>query len=511
MIRRFLEGRTPSPTQGDPGASPPTRALQWIRAHEKPSGGIRVHSTHNAAYPEVSGYLVPTLLQYGERELAIRLMYWLLRIQRVDGSFPGPDDGKSYVFDTGQVLRGLLAGINFVEGALDAARRAADFICSQLADDNTQGFHKQYNGDISESIHLYVLPALLETAKVFDDERYRRAAEQCANFYCGQTDSLSLDMLTHFLAYNIEALIDIGQTDLVLTTLERLREEQSSDGSVRGRRGVRWVCTPGLAQLAVCWYKVGSWQAADKAINWLENHQNPSGGFFGSYGADASYFPTVEISWAAKFYLDANTLRIKSSFDRNVATFPASISKADGRVKAILEKVQPTSRVLEVGCGKGRFLRAIKDTYPQAKCTGVDISSTLLSYVPEGIQRFEGTMEALTFPADSFDIVFSVEAIEHSPNLSAAIGEMTRVVRPGGWVIVIDKHKGQWGRLKCAEWERWPKESEIRELLTRGCDNISSNYVAYDNKPASDGLMMVWSGRKKVANEQLDSGVRAVY
>src|SRR5206468_355229 len=82
----------------------PMRALQWIRTNEMSTGGIRVQSGHANAYPEVTGYLIPTLLQCGERELVLRLTRWLLAIQREDGSFPDPDAGRSYIFDTGQVL-----------------------------------------------------------------------------------------------------------------------------------------------------------------------------------------------------------------------------------------------------------------------------------------------------------------------------------------------------------------------------------------------------------------------
>src|SRR5262245_51332519 len=87
----------------------PARALAWLRAHELDTGGIRGHSRHARAYPEVTGYLVPTLLEYGERDLATRLVHWLLSVQAPEGFFTDPDAGMPYVFDTGQGLRGLLA------------------------------------------------------------------------------------------------------------------------------------------------------------------------------------------------------------------------------------------------------------------------------------------------------------------------------------------------------------------------------------------------------------------
>src|SRR3990172_1471573 len=61
------------------------RAIKWLRTCEHPNGGMRVHRDHPDASPRVSGYLVPTLLQYGEKDLAIRCLHWLIRIQREDG------------------------------------------------------------------------------------------------------------------------------------------------------------------------------------------------------------------------------------------------------------------------------------------------------------------------------------------------------------------------------------------------------------------------------------------
>src|SRR5262249_38477122 len=114
--------------------SPPGRALKWLRAHELRSGGIRTHSNHGRSYQEVTGYLIPTLREYGECELATRLVLWLLARQRTDGAFTDPDQGEPYVFDTGQVLRGLLASEASVPAAREAARRAADWLCAQMVD-----------------------------------------------------------------------------------------------------------------------------------------------------------------------------------------------------------------------------------------------------------------------------------------------------------------------------------------------------------------------------------------
>jgi len=461
------------------------------------TGGIRVHSRHAHAYPEVTGYLVPTLLQYGERERATRLARWMLCIQRADGSYPGPDDGLPYIFDTGQTLRGLLAAIAVEPRAWDAASRVADYLCREMRDQGRGGFGNRYAGTIPESVHLYVLPPLLQAANVFEHPQYRLAAENCLEYYISHHDALQVGDLTHFLAYQLEALIDMGHADLASPVLNELRKQQKEDGSVRGVDGVTWVCTPGLAQLAICWYKLGQWEAADKAMDWLEAHQQPSGGFLGSYGLGATYFPSVESSWAAKFYLDAHLLRIESFFERNAPNFPETVPINDGRAQTILSVIQPHDQVLEVGCGKGRFLKVIHETFPETECVGVDISPALLAHVPAGIRTLSGSPESITSPDDSFDVVFSVEASKHLANPAAAVAEMIRVVRPGGWVAIIDKQQAHRGRLDCPPWERWPDVDGLRRLLNKGCDHVTAEPVGYDGRPAADGLMVAWRGQKR--------------
>lgn len=295
-------------------SSPSIRAIQWIHANESPRGGIRIHSGHPDAYPEVTGYLVPTLLRYGESEQAIRLVRWLLRIQRKDGSYTS-SSGESHIFDTAQVLRGLLAARHLVPEALDACRRAAGYLYAQMINGGSGGFAvdsvwmKRYSNSIPVSAHLYALPPLQEVAEVLKKPEYRAATERCLEYYLGHESALQIGTLTHFLAYELEALLDLGGSEAAIPVLDTLHKLQAEHGSVRATNGVSWVCTPGLAQLAVCWYKVGDRDPANKAMKWLEGHQMPSGGFLGSYGAEATYFPDVEIPWAAKFYLDANLLR----------------------------------------------------------------------------------------------------------------------------------------------------------------------------------------------------------
>jgi malonyl-CoA O-methyltransferase len=503
-LRQFESARKKLIQIGSTGSdcSPPARALEWVRANELPTGGIRVHSNASISYPEVTGYLIPTLLKYGERDLAVRLAHWLLSIQRSDGGFAGPD-GLPYVFDSGQVLRGLLAVHQIVPEALPAARRLADYLCAEMIDEGKRGFRQKYSESdtyknlIPETIQLYVLPALVQSAEILQESKYRTAAKHCLDYYCAHEEFLRIDDLTHFLGYQLEALIDLDRPELALPVLDLVRKEQSAAGAVRGKGGESWVCTPGLAQLAICWYKTEQPEPADKAMAWLDSQQCESGGFWGSYGNGAGYLPTKEPSWAAKFYLDAHLLRLQSFFDQDKATLHSDVALDDGRTQAILSLVRPGDKVAEVGCGKGRFLKAVKSVYPDVDCTGIDISPVVLSQVPKQIETILGPLEAIPVADNTYDVAFSIEAIEHSANPYAAVKELCRVVKPNGWVSIIDKQLSHWGRLKCPSWERWPDAASLGNLFCEWCDNVTVENVAYNTSGTADGLMVVWRGRKK--------------
>ena len=299
------------------------------------------------------------------------------------------------------------------------------------------------------------------------------------------------------MAYELDALIDLNRKDIAVPVLESLKEKQCDNGAIRAKDSVSWVCLPGLAQLAVCWYKIGDYEPADKALSWLEKHQRSSGGFFGSIGNKATYFPDVELSWAVKYYLDAHYLRVISFIDRNIDIFPDTIPLNDGRVEEIIKIIKPNDKVIEIGCGKGRILKLVNQVFPNTECVGVDISSKMLSKLPGNIERLEGSLESVPCPDNSFDVVFAVEVIEHSPNPEASIREMIRIARPGGWIMIIDKQKSHWGRKTCPPWERWPDLKEVKKILGIGCDKVTAKPIPYDKNPATDGLMVVWSGRKR--------------
>jgi SAM-dependent methyltransferase len=99
---------------------------------------------------------------------------------------------------------------------------------------------------------------------------------------------------------------------------------------------------------------------------------------------------------------------------------------------------EPGSRVLDVACGRGRFLGYASSRGLEP--TGVDLSDVAVekarARVPEAtVLVADG--EALPFPASSFDCVTCLGSLEHFPHPHAGAAEIARVLRPGGTTVVF--------------------------------------------------------------------------
>jgi ubiquinone/menaquinone biosynthesis C-methylase UbiE len=189
--------------------------------------------------------------------------------------------------------------------------------------------------------------------------------------------------------------------------------------------------------------------------------------------------------------------RIQASFDassRNEEHFPATIDPRIYHVKLIREHLGDLrgKRVLDVGCGKGRFARVFREQEPEAELWGLDISPEMLRFVPRGIQTRAASMTEMPFEDGFFDGAYATESLEHAVEIERAVAEICRVVKPGGRIVVIDKNAEQWGKLETPEWERWFTRRELERMLARHCREVSSRYISYWEDVKPDGLFLAW-------------------
>jgi malonyl-CoA O-methyltransferase len=174
--------------------------------------------------------------------------------------------------------------------------------------------------------------------------------------------------------------------------------------------------------------------------------------------------------------------------------YPSSIDPRIFHVKLVLEHLGDVAgkRVADVGSGKGRFARIVKERNPGCQVIAVDLAEAMLRRVPEGIARVAATMTALPLASGACHGAYATESLEHAVDVPAAVAELARVVKPGGRIVIIDKNARAWGRLETPAWERWFGQRELERLLGRHCREVSSRPVSYWEDVAPDGLFLAW-------------------
>jgi ubiquinone/menaquinone biosynthesis C-methylase UbiE len=90
--------------------------------------------------------------------------------------------------------------------------------------------------------------------------------------------------------------------------------------------------------------------------------------------------------------------------------------------------------VLEVGCGTGLILHRAAEFAKSA--TGIDLSAGMLEKAAQrGLSVAQASATSLPIATASVDVAYSFKVLAHIPDITGAMREMARVVRPGGWVI----------------------------------------------------------------------------
>jgi len=318
------------------------------------------------AYPETTGYIIPTLwdafaLRGDERfrQSAIAAADWEIAIQLPCGAtragYEGDPDGfwgKELVpaaFNTGQVMQGW--NRTFVETGdskyLEAARRAADFLVD-CVDDRGVFVKGLSPGPTSRTRSYYAraVYGLAWTGALTGDQRYidvsRRHLEwvldqQRSNGWVSYASFVAQDdggeALTHPLAYVAEGLLECGLVLNEAKYVEASRRIASAVMHVCEKRGLflpamlsrrltsedRYSCLPGNAQFACLWLRHGMLQrnlpmlnTGLKMVDWLKGvqslqNENPGirGGLAGSWPIDGGYSIFIYVNWAAKFFADS--------------------------------------------------------------------------------------------------------------------------------------------------------------------------------------------------------------
>ncbi len=155
-----------------------------------------------------------------------------------------------------------------------------------------------------------------------------------------------------------------------------------------------------------------------------------------------------------------------------------------------LNKLAPGTTVLDVGCGIGGSSRILAKDYG-FDVTGITISPRQVKraqeLTPEGIDaKFQvDDALALSFPDNSFDVVWSIEAGPHMPDKAKYASEMMRVLKPGGILVVADWNQRDDRQKPLNFWEK----PVMRQLLEQWSHPAFSSIEGFSELIAETGLV----------------------
>ena len=115
-------------------------------------------------------------------------------------------------------------------------------------------------------------------------------------------------------------------------------------------------------------------------------------------------------------------------------------------------KVPANAAILDVGCGGGGTVQRLAAIAPEGKVVGLDYSASSIAVSRDTnakgievgrVQIEQGSVAALPFPDQRFDIVTAVETHYYWPDLPANVAEILRVLKPGGtFALIAETYRG---------------------------------------------------------------------
>jgi ubiquinone/menaquinone biosynthesis C-methylase UbiE len=125
--------------------------------------------------------------------------------------------------------------------------------------------------------------------------------------------------------------------------------------------------------------------------------------------------------------------------------------------------------VLDVGCGTGRLLRRAYRYWPEAQLIGVDPAQGMIEkakLLTPNATFFTAMAESLPLQDNSVDLAMSTTSFHHWQDQAAGIREITRVLRPGGYFMLVDASFPDW-LVGVFHLKRFHSPSQMRTLFTQ--------------------------------------------
>ncbi len=332
------------------------KAIDWLVLAQNITNNGGVSKGYNLftgwlpSYPETSGYIIPTLINYSylvnDRKyikICEEIADWECFMQLKNGAFKAKKVKNGYIyyiFDTGQILLGLIRAYNEIQKKkyLNCAVKAGNFI---IENQDEKGTWKKYTfQNISHSYNVRIAWILLELFLITNEEKYKSAAinniewtlkQMTKKFWFKKVNHHS-EPLTHFISYTIRGILESG----IILNDSRLKKISFNSASKllnyfenhenfpatfdsQWKSKDNYSCLTGNAQLSIIWLKLFQIFGNKRFLlnaqilnNYLKQKQtleskykSIDGAIKGSDPIWGKYARFIFPNWAAKFFCDS--------------------------------------------------------------------------------------------------------------------------------------------------------------------------------------------------------------
>jgi demethylmenaquinone methyltransferase/2-methoxy-6-polyprenyl-1,4-benzoquinol methylase len=194
------------------------------------------------------------------------------------------------------------------------------------------------------------------------------------------------------------------------------------------------------------------------------------------------------------------------------------------RKKAIRQlELSAPRNILDVATGTAEMAILMARQSPAMNITGIDISTGMLDIGRRKIERLKldkqvklmtGDSEALPFPDDHFDAVTVAFGVRNFGNLEKGLGEMLRVLKPGGALVVLEfSRPGRGGFRQIYEWYMRLVASPIGRILSRNrqaYQYLNESVAAFPEGPGFQDILK-HTGYAGTGLRPLSLGISTIY
>jgi hypothetical protein len=308
----------------------------------------------SAAYPETTGYIIETLLDYhtltGEQWLfdySKNAADWICTLQKKNGALPGGlgENGEESVFNTGMMLFGLVRIFEKIqdEKYKIVIEKAVNWLLSILEKDGS--WQKgAYVNDYVPSYYTRVVWAILKANSILKNDKITILMQHALDFYKAKVNEngtvqhwafeKNKPAFTHTIAYTQRGFLEAGillndeksieiakHISLIISDLFEKNKKIAGTYDEFWQGDYSFICNTGNAQLSLNAARIYEYTGevfylylAKKTFQTVENAPSriPIKGFYGSIQGSSPYWGKyikfAAPNWAAKFWLDAKFL-----------------------------------------------------------------------------------------------------------------------------------------------------------------------------------------------------------